>query len=294
MTEIVAPAVTVASHGNALPTAILIGANGILPPSHAIDDDHLTSYDPAHDGIDFWESLEGMRVTIDTPQAVSNTNEFGETDVVASHGVGATGVNDRGGITISPNADGTVDYNPEKIQIDDDSAIFAGFNPGYTIGDQLSSVTGIVNYSFDNYEVVVTEAVSVTKDVTLEKEATTLEGDANNLSIATYNLENLDTSDNKFDILAGNIVYNLARAGHHRGAGDPGRRRRGIGIGPVGHGHRPGADRRDLRPVRAALCLYRDRADRPPIRPAASRTAISATATSTMSTACPMSRAAPS
>jgi len=209
LTEITAPQVTVTSHDNALPAATLIGAGGVLPPSQVIDDDRLTSFDPAHDGIDFWESLEGMRVTLDTPQAVSNTTSFGETDVVVSHGQGATGVNDRGGITIAPNADGTIDYNPEKIQIDDDSGVFAGFSPNYTIGDQLSSVTGVVNYAFDNYEVIVTEAVSLTKDVALEKEVTALQGDANHLSLATYNVENLDVSDQKFDILASNIVYNL-------------------------------------------------------------------------------------
>ena len=43
-----------------------------------------------------------MRVTIDRPTAVSNTNGFGETDVVASFGAGATGLNARGGITVSP------------------------------------------------------------------------------------------------------------------------------------------------------------------------------------------------
>jgi uncharacterized protein len=204
VTQIGAPTITVESSGNALPDAVLIGAGGLLPPTDTIEDDGFTSFDPTADGIDFWESLEGMRVTIDAPQVVSNTTNFGETDVVASLGVGATGINDRGGITIS---DG--DYNPEKIQIDDDSAIFSGFTPGYSIGDQLSSVTGVLNYSFNYYEVLVTEAVTVTKDVTLEREATTLGGDANNLSIATYNVENLDPGDNKFDILAGNIVYSL-------------------------------------------------------------------------------------
>ncbi|MBO9622313.1 MAG: cadherin domain-containing protein [Sphingomonas sp.] len=209
VTEITAPVVTLLSTGNALPEAVVIGAHGVLPPAEAIDDDGLTSYDPAHDGIDFWESLEGMRVTIDAPQAVSNTNEFGETDVVASHGQGATGVNDRGGITISPGEAGVPDYNPEKIQIDDDSGVFAGFAPGYTIGDQLSSVTGIVNYAFDQYEVVVTEAVTVTQDTTLAREQTALHSDANHLSIATYNVENLDASDGKFEVLASDIVYNL-------------------------------------------------------------------------------------
>ncbi|MEK7456390.1 MAG: Calx-beta domain-containing protein [Pseudomonadota bacterium] len=209
LTEIVSPTVNVTSHGNALPDAVLIGQGGLTPPTQAIDHDPLTSFDPANDGIDFWESLEGMRVTIDAPQVVSNTNAYGETDVVASLGVGATGMNDRGGITISPNGDGTVDYNPEKIQIDADSVILPGYDPAHSIGDQLASVTGVVNYSFDNYEVLATEAVTVTKDVTLEREVTTLQGDANHLSIATYNLENLDVGDHKFDLLAGNIVYNL-------------------------------------------------------------------------------------
>ena len=69
------PSVTVKS-GNALPTAILIGTGGILPPTETIDDDGLTSFDPAHDGLDFWESIEGMRVTIDAPQAVSVTQSI--------------------------------------------------------------------------------------------------------------------------------------------------------------------------------------------------------------------------
>lgn len=210
LTEITAPVVTVNSSGNALPGAIVIGANGIMPPTQVIEDDGLASFDPQSDGIDFYEALEGMRVTVDTPQAVSNTNSFGETEVVASGGAGATGLNERGGITIAPNAAGApADYNPERIQIDDDSGVFAGFAPGYSIGDRLSSVTGVVNYSFDRYEVIVTEAVSVTEDVTLEREQTALAGDSNNLSIASYNVENLDPSDQKYDVLAGDILYNL-------------------------------------------------------------------------------------
>ncbi|GAA3710711.1 hypothetical protein GCM10022268_19730 [Sphingomonas cynarae] len=204
VTQIVTPTIDIASYGNVLPASTLIGVGGLLPPTQTIDDDRLTSYDPATDGIDFWESLEGMRVTIDNPLVVSNTNSFGETDVVASLGTGATGVNDRGGITVSAG-----DFNPEKIQIDDDSGIFAGYAPGYNVGDQLSSVSGIVNYAFNQFEVVVTDAVTLTKDVTLTRETTALAGDADHLSIATYNVENLDASDNKFDILAANIVYNL-------------------------------------------------------------------------------------
>lgn len=204
ITQLNAPAITVTSTGNPLPTALRIGADGVLPPSQAIEDDGLTSYDPANDGIDFWESLEGMRVTIATPQAVSNTNGFGETDVVASFGVGATGMNDRGGITI-----GAGDFNPEKIQIDELSTSAPGTIPVLSIGDRLADVTGVVNYAFNFYEVLVSTPVTVTSDVTLSEETTALVGDATHLTIATYNLENLDPGDGKYVLLASDIVLNL-------------------------------------------------------------------------------------
>jgi predicted extracellular nuclease len=204
LTEIRPTSITVISTGNVLPAAVLIGADGILPPSHAIDDDGLSLFDPANDGIDFWESLEGMRVTIQAPKVVQNTNDFGETDVVASGGAGATGINDRGGITIS---DG--DFNPEKIQIDDRFGAQTGYDPDHSVGDVLGDVTGILNYSFGNYELLATGAVTVTTDVTLTDEATALTGDINHLTIATYNLENMDPSDNKYDILAHDIITNL-------------------------------------------------------------------------------------
>lgn len=207
VTQVNAAAVTLLSTGNALPAAVLIGQNGMLPPSQVIDDDGLTSYDPASDGIDFYESLEGMRVTIDQPLVVSQTSSFGETYVVASGGAGATGVNDRGGITVS---DG--DFNPERIQIDATPALFAGYDPAHSQGDRLSDVTGIVSYSFNSYEVLVTEAVTVTEDVTVSRETTNLVGDADNLTVASYNVENLDPGDGpiKFNLLAENIVYSLA------------------------------------------------------------------------------------
>lgn len=204
LTELTAPTITVTSSGNALPDAVLIGTHGILPPTAVIEDDGFATYDPATDGIDFWESLEGMRVTIETPQAVSNTNGFGETDVVASFGAGATGINDRGGITLSAG-----DSNPEKIQIDTASAPFSTPGTQLSVGDQLASVTGIVNYAFNNYEVIAAQPLVVTKDVTLTQEVTSLTGDATHLTLATYNLENLDASDNKYALLAEDIVLNL-------------------------------------------------------------------------------------
>lgn len=204
LTQITSPTTTVLSSGNALPAAVLIGTGGLLPPTAVYEDDGFTIFDPANDALDFYETLEGMRVTVAAPQVVGDTNGFGETWVVASGGAGATTLSARGGINISAG-----DLNPERIQIDDDPGIFAGFVPAYTQGDVLSNVTGIFNYAFNSYELLVTEAVTITQDVTLTRETTAIQGDATHITIATYNLENLDPTDTKFNLLASDIVFNL-------------------------------------------------------------------------------------
>ncbi|MFC3079842.1 Ig-like domain-containing protein [Phenylobacterium terrae] len=201
ITEIISPTVTAIGTGSV--AATVIGAGGRTPPTEVIDDDGLTQYQPASDGIDFYESLEGMVVRIEGAQAVSNTNDFGETYVIASGGAGATGENARGGITLS---DG--DFNPEKIQLDDDAGLFAGYTPGHSQGDQLGDVTGIVSYAFGSYEVLVTAPVVPVNDFTLARETTSLAGDRDQLSIASYNLENLDAAESavRFEQFAADIV----------------------------------------------------------------------------------------
>ncbi|MBV9931132.1 MAG: cadherin domain-containing protein, partial [Alphaproteobacteria bacterium] len=200
VTEIDSPTTTVLSTGNALPAAVIIGVDGRLPPPNIIDDDHLTSYDPATDGIDFFESLEGMRVTIENPQVIQSTNSFGETYVVASDGQQATGVAARGGLTLSGG-----DTNPERIQIDSLNSSPTHF----TEGDRINSVTGILGYSHDEYEVLTSVEPTLRQAGSLARETTSLVGDAGHLAIATYNLENMDASDNKYTTLAHDIIDNL-------------------------------------------------------------------------------------
>lgn len=195
--------VTFISGGNALPAALTIGIGGILPPTQSIDSDGLTVFNPAVDGIDFWESLEGMRVAIDQPLVVADSNNFGETFVVASLGTGATGVNSTGGITISEG-----DYNPEMIQLDD-GLFGSGVNLSYGVGDQPGTVIGVIDYSFSHYELRLTELPTGTVDVPLEREVADFAGDANYMTFATFNVENLDPLDGKYDELADDIVFNL-------------------------------------------------------------------------------------
>jgi hypothetical protein len=94
-TEITSPQVTVVSSGNPLPAATLVGGGGRVPPGEVIDDDASGNvetsgtFDPATDGIDFYESLEAMRVQLNDAVAVGPTSDFGEIPLVGDDGANA-------------------------------------------------------------------------------------------------------------------------------------------------------------------------------------------------------------
>ena len=216
ITQIVSPTTTVLSSGNALPAAVILGQGGRVPPNQIIDNDNFALFDPAEDGIDFYESLEGMRVTVQNAVSVSRTNPFGEIFTLADNGAGATGLSDRGTINIAPD-----DFNPERIQLQFDSGIVPGFTlPSVDVGAQLGDVTGVVGYNFGNFEVNITEAFTVQTPSTLEREVTNLIGTTDQLTIATYNVLNLDPNDadgdqdvanGQFAAISAHIVTNLGR-----------------------------------------------------------------------------------
>jgi uncharacterized protein len=204
-TEITGPSVTIVSHGNALPAATLVGSGGRVPPPAVIEDDATgdveTSgvFDPGTDGIDFWESMEGMRVQLSNAAVVGPTTANGELPVVPA-GSGTRSA--RGGIVAQAG-----DFNPERIFVDNTLATV----PTAKVGDTLSGTTvGVLDYSFGNYKLEVTATPALTSGG-LARE-TTATPTSSQLAVATFNVENLAPSDpaTKFSTLAGLIVTNLA------------------------------------------------------------------------------------
>ncbi|WP_196518189.1 choice-of-anchor I family protein [Nostoc sp. WHI] len=210
-TQITSPTIVKLSSGNALPSATILGNGGRVIPNQVINNDAVggnvenpgTLFDPAEDGIDFYESLEGMLVQVNNPVAVSPTNSFGEIWVLADNGANATGRTARGGIVISAN-----DFNPERIQIDE--ALLTSGSPDVNVGATFDTITGVVDYNFNNYEVLPT-SLTVTSAGSLSREVTNLTPTTNQLTVATFNVENLDPSDGavQFNNIAGRIVNNL-------------------------------------------------------------------------------------
>ncbi|MFZ4689548.1 MAG: Calx-beta domain-containing protein, partial [Polymorphobacter sp.] len=188
-TQLTSPSVSVLSSGNALPTAIVLGAGGRAAPTEIIDNDNFATFDPTSDGIDFYESLEGMLVTVPSPLVVAPTSSFGELYTVADGGAGATGLSARGsivtrgsvgdGLNVTNTGAGS-DYNPERIQIDGDS-FTPGSIPIVAAGTVLNNLTGVISYGFGNYEVLATSAVTVATPSILTGEVTNLDGDTDTL-----------------------------------------------------------------------------------------------------------------
>jgi predicted extracellular nuclease len=203
-TELSGATTTVIGSGQ-LPAPAVVGAGGLAPPPAVIEDDATGSvetsgvFDPATDGIDFWESLEGMRVQVSDAAVVGPRSAFGELPVVP-HGAGVRTT--RGGIVLQ-----ATDANPERIILDDVLAPVPTANVGDTLGD---TALGVVDYSFGNFKLLVTASPAVVSGG-LAREVTRAPR-ANELAVATFNVENLDPGDpqDKFDRLAAAIVTNLA------------------------------------------------------------------------------------
>ncbi|WP_199328984.1 endonuclease/exonuclease/phosphatase family protein [Coleofasciculus sp. FACHB-1120] len=192
------------SKDNPLPDSTILGEGGRSIPTQVIDNDGLEIFDPAQDGIDFYESLEGMRVQVNNAVAVGPTNDFGEIPVLADNGVNAGTRTERGGIVVQPG-----DFNPERIIIDD--AIIDG-EPQVNVGDTFEgSITGVIDYSFGNYKLLNTAPLPNVVSGNLTRETTALTGSLDQLTVASFNVENLDPSDDeaKFTSLANIIVNNL-------------------------------------------------------------------------------------
>lgn len=203
-TQISSPTVSVQASGTALPAPTLVGTGGRVPPGAVIDDDATGdvetggAYQPATDGIDFWESMEGMRVRIDDAAVVGPRSRFGEIPVVAP---GAGTRSARGGIVVA-----AADFNPERVLVDDRLAP----TPAANVGDTLAgSTVGVLDYAFANFTLLPTTSPTVTGGGIAAETARA--ADAGELAAATLNVENLDAKDpqSRFDGIAASIVTNL-------------------------------------------------------------------------------------
>ena len=209
LTEITAPTTSVLSSGNALPAPVTIGSSGRIAPNLIAPNvgGSVESlgypFNAATNAIDFYESLEGMRVAVQNPIVVGPRNSFGEIALVADLGADSPLPNARGGVTVSVG-----NFNGQRVIVDD--PLIGGANmPQARVGDRLDGVVGVMDYSFANYKLLLTQAPSLVQGG-LTKEVAS-DARPGQVSIASFNVENLagNSPASKFAALAQQIVANL-------------------------------------------------------------------------------------
>jgi len=232
-TNLTYPTILASEEGYELPKPVIIGRSGRIPPNKIVisedeidppinlqnlEDAAANTFNPYADGIDFYESLEGMMVTVEQPVAVSAVRQFGtfsaEVFVLANNGKDAAPKNartSRGGINLQPDVDNTGDQNPERVQLQFDSTLFGSTAyPSIKVGDKLGDVTGVVGYSFGNYEVNALGTFDI-KPGNIKVEQTR-NGPLKDLTVASYNVLNLSavaSDDNQRAVVASHIALNL-------------------------------------------------------------------------------------
>jgi predicted extracellular nuclease len=185
-----------------LPEPIIIGED-VFPPTQNIDNDGLTVFEPEEDGIDFWESLELMRVGVADAQ-ILGPQRYGEVFVVSQNATN-NDFHKQDGILLSED-----DFNPERITVTTGEGVVA------KAGDTFAEApVGVLGYGFGNYQ-IWTEADELPEivDGGVEPEETWIENADDKLTVSTYNVENYSadpnhTSDEKAQRIAESFVEDL-------------------------------------------------------------------------------------
>jgi predicted extracellular nuclease len=212
VTSISADRIEYVTESVVLPAPIVIGRHGRVPPHRVVDNDSngqlddtavAGQFDPAEDGIDFWESLEGMRIQVESAVALGGIWRR-QTVVVGDGGSEASGLNRRGALVASDD-----DANPERLAVEfsRQSKPLPVISVGYLF---TAPLIGVLNYDRGAFTLIVTDPVPPGRLPELQAETTTLRGTADYLTVATFNVLNLHPGS-RFKA-GGSRVDSVARA----------------------------------------------------------------------------------
>lgn len=189
-----------------LPEPITLGKGGRPIPASIIDNDRLTMFDPDEDAIDFYESLEGMLVKLPKPTIISPYwKSEGAFNIPTRVDNDATDVITPAGGLVLKEQD---NFNPQRLLI-------AYGDPGQEVstGDTFADdVTGVIGYNSGNFKVIpAVKSLPHINSSSFKQEISTIEVNDEQLSVATYNIENFHpgVKPDKINKLAQSIVDHI-------------------------------------------------------------------------------------
>src|SRR5699024_1414937 len=190
-----------------LPEPVKITSSDI--PDEIIGEDGFDVFEPENYSIDFWESMEGMRVEVAPSKAVA-PQEHGDLVVVTEEYETDT-IN--GGIRLTEDGQNAQMIH-FKLQPNGPARDFA-----VKTGDQfLEEVTGVVNYGFNNYKIYsdLEDLEVAFEEGDTQPETTSIVKDDDKLTVAAYNVENFsansssnETPDEKAENIARAFVQDM-------------------------------------------------------------------------------------
>jgi predicted extracellular nuclease len=204
ITEIAPTLITKVSSANSLPAPLVLTPTTVpdtyAPTAGSGNIESIDPVDPSRSALEFWEAHEGMLVEVDNARVVGpGKPQFGEIYVTTKPAQQPTY---RGGTYVD-----SYDMPSGRLLI----ATANGTVPAANVGDQLTGATvGPVDWStFGGYDIAAT-TLGGDQDNNLQPTLATAQA-ADQLAIATYNVENLAPSDpqSKFDTLGSGVVNNL-------------------------------------------------------------------------------------
>ncbi|WP_282154456.1 endonuclease [Cytobacillus gottheilii] len=152
-----------------------------------IDSDQFEIFNPEVDAIDFWESIESMRVELDTVKAVSPQEHGDLITVLESEETNSL----HGGVLYEEG-----NANPNRIHFRlEPNGVARDFE--VATGDTFEGpITGVVGYSYQNYKIYVplNEMEAAHRKGTVVPEKTKIVKDDAKLTVASYNLENFSNN----------------------------------------------------------------------------------------------------
>ncbi len=198
-TEIAASSIKVLAENQPLPAPTIIGPGGRSIPEQIASVDGKAPFDPAQYSIDFYESLEGMRVQLNDADIIGPyTYEIPVTVDAARHARRTPA----GGLIIT---DG--DFNSDRLLI--------ASKPSQPIktGDRFNgTITGIMSYSYSNFKILPDQPLPPVQDRGWKREVSQLQNGPQQLTIASFNVENFwndPAATDKTQKIARDVVDNL-------------------------------------------------------------------------------------
>jgi predicted extracellular nuclease len=147
-----------------------------------------------NDGKAYWEPLEGMWVGLHNGLVVAPTNSYGEFAALVKPATnpGSGFFPENQHILLRSLGDNEVDYNPERIQIAEETDVSS-----ITVrpGDEIVELLGVVDYTFGNYKIRPSH-VEVQNQGMPEVPVSTRTGPDGDFVITTFNVENLFDLEN--------------------------------------------------------------------------------------------------